>query len=134
MSTRMAAVVAITDAPELAETSTYALQTTSSRFTTNVLVDSGSTQPLGKHNADRLIRLHQPPAHGTMVHYLLPHLDALGVEFLAYFAPELRVGQGLEDNWDLAVMREFDANPDRNWLPLVEGVALRVSVLRPADA
>lgn len=105
---RLAVVVSCVDAPELAKECTKWLRQHSSPETEIILCDNGSCPPLPKFYADRIVRFHQNIGGNAVFHAMIPHLEALGVEFVAYLHCDLMVRQ---DNWDQFVMGAFDADP-----------------------
>lgn len=105
---RMAVVVSCVDAPELAREATKWLRHHTSAESEIILCDNGSCPPLPRYHADRIVRFHHNIGGNAVFHRMLPHLDALGVEFVAYLHCDMMVR---EDSWDQRVITAFDADP-----------------------
>lgn len=105
---RMAVVVSCVNAPALAEECTKWLLANTSANSIVFLLDNGSTPPLPKFDADKLVRFHENIGGNAVFHDMLPHLDAFGVEFVAFLHCDMMVR---EQNWDYRIIKAFDADP-----------------------
>lgn len=108
MDHRMAVVVTCVDAPQLAKESIKWLMENTSDKTIVVLCDNGSKIPLPRYDSEKLIRFHTNVGGNAIFHEMLPHLEALGVEFVAYLHCDMMVRQL---RWDMQVINAFDEDP-----------------------
>lgn len=107
--TKIVTVVTCLDSPYLAEESIKWLKENSTpELNTIVLLDNGSYTPLEKFDADILHRREKNEGANTILHDMIPFVESLGADIVAYFHCDMMVR---EKGWDQRVIEEFDKDP-----------------------
>jgi len=106
---KLAAVVTCVDSGPLAEEALQYLRANSdSETTTLILIDNGSYTPLPRYDADILIRYPENIGGNAVFHELLPELELLRIDVVAYLDCDLMVR---DPNWSKKILDCFNADP-----------------------
>lgn len=102
---KLVTVVTCVDSAPLAEEALYYLKENTSKASEVVLVDNGSYTPLPKFNADVLFRLKDNRGANAVFHRILPVLEGLEADYVAFFHTDLMIR---EKDWDQSVVEMFE--------------------------
>jgi GT2 family glycosyltransferase len=117
MNKRLVTVTTCVDSGAVAEESLeYLKQNSTPELTHIVLLDNGSYDPLVVYQADQLIRFPTNVGGNGVMHKMIPFLDEMNVEFVAYFHNDFMVA---EKGWDSRVIAAFDNDPKLALLGMV---------------
>ncbi len=107
---KLAAVVTCMDSGPLAEEALHYLRENSDpNVTTLILVDNGSYIPLSKYDADVVIRFEENIGANAVFHRVIPKLDELEIDVVAYFHCDFMIR---ERGWDHRILACFNADKD----------------------
>jgi len=105
---KLAAVVTCMDSGPLAEEALHYLKENSDpEITTLILVDNGSYTPLPKYDADVVVRYEENIGANAVFHRLIPDLETLDIDVVAYLHCDVMVR---EKNWDHRLLEYFNAD------------------------
>lgn len=106
---RLVTVVTSVDEPEWTkECIKWLKENSTPELNTIVLLDNGSYEPLPDMGADVLLRWDKNYGANAVFHRMLPELNKMNAEFVAYLHCDLMVR---EKGWDMRVVEGFDAHP-----------------------
>ncbi len=103
---KLAAVVTCVDSGPLAEEALHYLRENSDpEITTLILVDNGSYTALPKYDADIVVRYDKNIGANAVFHRLIPNLEALDIDVVAYLHCDVMVR---EKHWDHIILNYFN--------------------------
>jgi hypothetical protein len=108
MTNKLVVVMTCVDSGPLAEEALYHLRQNTNKVTPIVLLDNGSYTPLTKYDADVLLRFEDNRGANAVFHRMIPYLESVGADCVAYFHTDLMVR---ENDWDQHVVTMFDIDP-----------------------
>lgn len=98
----------VVDAENLAKESLKHLRANTSPDTFIFLIDNGSTVPIKNIGEDHVIRFHENIGGNAVFHEVLPHMDAFGIDVMAFLHCDMMVREPM---WDVRVMAAFEQDP-----------------------
>lgn len=99
----------VDSAPVVEESLEWIKKCSTTELTHIMLVDNGSYEPIPKFSADILWRLPYNVGVNAISYRVLPYLEDLEVEFVAFFHNDFIIE---EIGWDKRVIEAFDADPN----------------------